>query len=75
MSHLLLKAHPNMRGSGVTLDPEGGGNVWPDAMNHDPRFFPCVGDVVDMARAEVDLPKALNLPEDFDGFDFVIVSS
>ena len=70
--YLLLEAHKNIRGSGVTLDPEGG-NVWPRWMDNDPRFFPLVGDVVDMAREEVDLPKLLRLPADFNGFDFVIV--
>lgn len=73
MSHLLLHAHKNIRGAGVTLDPSAGGNVWPTWMNDDPRFFPYVGDVVDMARAQVDLPNLLRLPEDFEGFDFVIV--
>jgi hypothetical protein len=73
MTHLLLEAHKNMRGSGVTLDPEGGGNVWPRWMDNEPRFFPLVGDVVDMACAEANLPALLKLPEDFEGFDFVIV--
>ena len=73
MSHLLLSQHPGMRGSGVTLDPNQGGNVWPDWLNHDRRFYSCVGDVVDMARNEQDLPQLLQLPKDFTGFDFVIV--
>ena len=73
MSHLLLSKHPGMRGSGVTLDPLQGGNVWPNWLDQDPRFFSCVGDVVDMARDEVDLKKKLKLPDDFTGFDFVIV--
>ena len=74
MSHLLLSKHKGMRGSGVTLDPEQGGNVWPDWLDRDPRFFSCVGDVVDMAKDEVNLPQMLQLPNDFEGFDFVIVS-
>ena len=41
MSHLLLSQHPGMRGSGVTLDPNQGGNVWPDWLNHDRRFCSC----------------------------------
>lgn len=39
MSHLLLSKHKGMRGSGVTLDPNQGGNVWPEWMDRDPRFF------------------------------------
>lgn len=75
MSHLLLSKHKGMRGSGVTLDPKQGGNVWPDWLDRDPRFFSCVGDVVDMAKDEVNLPQMLQLPkDDFEGFDFVIVS-
>ena len=73
MSHLLLSKHKGMRGSGVTLDPNQGGNVWPEWMDRDPRFFSCVGDVVDMAKDEIDLPKQLGLPDSFSGFDFVIV--
>mmetsp|Transcript_19953 Transcript_19953/g.39177 ORF Transcript_19953/g.39177 Transcript_19953/m.39177 type:complete len:651 (-) Transcript_19953:49-2001(-) len=73
MSDLLLNSHEKIHGCGVTLDPGDGGNIYVEALDRHPRFHPYIGDVIDMAREDLDLQKAAGLPEDFEGFDFVIV--
>jgi len=73
MSDVLLTSHPEMRGIGVSLDPAEGGNVYLDSLKKHDRFTPLIGDVIEMARNDLDIVKAANLPPDFDGFDFAIV--
>lgn len=75
MSELLLAAHPAVRGVGVTLAPEEGGNSYPDdfASSKGGRFVPVVADVIRMARDGASVAAAAGLPPDFPGFDLVIV--
>ena len=65
MSDLLLRAHPDIKGLGVTLEPDMGGNVYLPAMDTDEepfdRFYPHLGDVIDMARNDIDIKKALRV--------------
>eukprot|EP00494_Astrolonche_serrata_P025005 UN25265 len=49
MSRLLLDATPEMTGLGITLDPEEGGNVYPDDFNIHPRFKGYEYDVIKLA--------------------------
>jgi hypothetical protein len=72
MADLLLEAHPGIHGVGVSLEPSKGGNVYLEVLDRHERFTPFLGDIIDMARANLDLVTACNLPADFDGFDLVI---
>jgi len=73
MADLLLETHPDIKGVGVTLDPALGGNVYLDSLDSHDRFWPYIGDVIDMARDNLDLKAACKLPDNFTGFDFVII--
>ncbi|KAI9006826.1 hypothetical protein DFJ74DRAFT_712176 [Hyaloraphidium curvatum] len=76
MSALLTDAHPGVRGVGFSLEPEKGGNVFPEKLGAG-RFNPVLGDVVALARddAKVDLSSSL-VPggpgDNFPGFDLLI---
>jgi hypothetical protein len=62
-----------VKGVGVTLEPEKGGNVYLEEMDSDQapydRFYTIIGDVIDMARGDLDIGLAAGLPEGFTGFD------
>jgi len=73
MADLLLCADDRIKGVGVTLEPSEGGNVYLESLNGNDRFTPYIGDVIDMARDDLDLVAACNLPCDFQGFDLVVV--
>lgn len=75
MSELLLATHADIRGVGVTLAPDDGGNVFPREFTEgkNGRFTTVLRDVVRMARTGESVVSAAGLPEDFPGFDLVIV--
>eukprot|EP01134_Creolimax_fragrantissima_P000171 CFRG0171T1 len=55
MSALILSAHPNTHVVGVSLNPELGGNVYPEELGNHKRFRAVMGDVLDLARRDVPL--------------------
>ncbi|KAJ3250917.1 hypothetical protein HK103_003055 [Boothiomyces macroporosus] len=62
MSYLLLKLD-NCRGVGINLNVEKGGNVYPDNFNHMDRYNVVIGDIIDIARQNLDAGIDFNTPQ------------
>ena len=69
MSRLLLD-ETEMKGCGITLEQEKGGNTWQRELESDPRFKSIFGDLLNFDFES--LPIVLGDPN-FKGFDFMII--